>query len=373
MNLEQKTLFVGGTFNGQGGKTSLIAHQVFNEVKTERTEYHNGGYFEELETIISNIEDYGLVYWFPNIPNDKDKLVKEIKRKNKKCVLVTSKRNTENKYSFADIVSHALGNKSNLFVEIRKANEYYEGRVADPLGNVFLINDVDFRMVGKFLKYRTEDLLKYTRVSSHCIGKKKEVPNEKGFFAVARAYGTEFHRLVHANEESKNRFFGNVSFRCENGFPSFKKGRTIYVSKRNIDKRGINKDGFVAVKQALPVQYYGEEKPSVDTPIQVKLYEHYPNVRYMLHGHVYIKGAPYTREVIPCGALEEVDAITKLFPDRERVNFSVNLSGHGSIVLVDSVQKLGFLDYYSRETPEFQPNYVHKIIDEREAKQNERK
>jgi hypothetical protein len=71
--------------------------------------------------------------------------------------------------------------------------------------------------------------------------------------------------------------------------------------------------------------------------------------------------------------LEEVDAITKLFPDRESVNFSVNLSGHGSIVLVDSVQKLGFLDYYSRETPEFQPNYVHKIIDEREAKQNERK
>lgn len=39
----------------------------------------------------------------------------------------------------------------------------------------------------------------------------------------------------------------NVSFRCEKGFPSFRDKNIIYVSKRNMDKRMIGKEGFVAV------------------------------------------------------------------------------------------------------------------------------
>ena len=49
--------------------------------------------------------------------------------------------------------------------------------------------------------------------------------------------------------------------------------------------------------------YYGE-KPSVDTPIQIKLFNYYHNVNYMVHGHVYVDNAKMTEHKIPlwlCG------------------------------------------------------------------------
>ena len=50
----------------------------------------------------------------------------------------------------------------------------------------------------------------------------------------------------------------------------------------------------------------------MDTPVQVRLYKTIPHINYIVHGHVYVKGAPFTKEAIPCGALEEVDEIMEL-------------------------------------------------------------
>lgn len=145
-----------------------------------------------------------------------------------------------------------------------------------------------------------------------------------------------------------------MSFRCENGFPSFKNDdNQIYVSRRNIDKREIAADGFVPVVQVNDaIVYFGPNKPSVDTPIQIRLYHHYRNVRYMLHSHVYAELWPFTSTVLPCGALEEADEVIKLFQSVDDCNFCVNLLGHGSLVLAhDFIRKI---KYISRNIPELQ-------------------
>ena len=48
----------------------------------------------------------------------------------------------------------------------------------------------------------------------------------------------------------------------------------IFVSKRNVDKQFITLSNFVPVyMQEDKLMYCGDEKPSVDTPVQVRLYE----------------------------------------------------------------------------------------------------
>jgi hypothetical protein len=87
------------------------------------------------------------------------------------------------------------------------------------------------------------------------------------------------------------------------------------------------------------VGYYGGHKPSVDSPIQLQLFDYYSDVTYMLHGHVYVEGAPYTVHRLPCGSIEEYSEIIDLYP-KEATNFVVNLSGHGFLALASD---LGYL------------------------------
>lgn len=353
-----KKLFVGGTFNNDNGKSSKIANEVFANLHQDNFDFVNGGNVSQLEDIIHHIKDFQLIYWFANVSNDEPKLVREIKRINSECILVTSKRNVEKKYDFADLIYHSLNIKSNLAVEITQQQEKYLGRVFDPLGNVFLDHTSNFGLVGKVLEKRTNELLSFTRMPSANSGEKIEAPNDEEFFSIVRTYGEVFHKLVHANPELVHRFFGNASFRCEKGFPSFRKDNLIYVSRRNVDKRDLGKESFVAVQNSLPLNYFGHQKPSVDTPIQVLLYNFYPNINYMLHSHVYINGAPFTKRVIPCGAVEEATEIKELFPDETKTNFAVNLRGHGSLILARDKKYLQEIDYVPRTQIEVHQNYL---------------
>ncbi|MFH0868795.1 MAG: class II aldolase/adducin family protein [archaeon] len=341
--MKKPSLFVAGSFDDNCGKPSKIAQQVFEAVKSPGTAYYNGGSFQSLQQIIEDIEQYRLVFWFADVPNDKPKLVNEIKQKNKECVLVTSKRNVDGKYTFEDLTYRALGIKSNLFVEFIKENDRYKGRVADPLGNVFLDYSEDFSRVGKALGKRAYELLRYTRVPSSRFGDKTDVPDEDLFFRIVKDYADVFHGLVHAHPEATNRFFGNASFRSDNN---------IFVTRRNVDKREAGKDMFVGVKKELPVQYLGESKPSVDAPVQIELYNQYPFINYMIHSHTYIKGAPFTSSIIPCGALEEVREIASLFPYKEELGFNVNLLGHGSLALSSKSRWLRGIHHVARAVPE---------------------
>jgi len=144
-----KALLVGGTFGDDfDGRPSTLADVLFNSMVTRGLtdsqhdfKIFNGGIYSDLEHLMENVVpkmDY--IFWFANVPdNDKPKLVRRIKAVNKKCMLVTSKRN-HGDYEFADLIQHGLRNKSNLMVEfIGEQGEKISGRVIDPLGILYVI------------------------------------------------------------------------------------------------------------------------------------------------------------------------------------------------------------------------------------------
>jgi hypothetical protein len=353
-----KALFVAGDFNDGHGKPSKIADKIFARIlPLFDAECKNGGNIGELYETLERIKEYQAVVWLANISNDKPKIVSEIKDRNPSCLLITSKRNLDEKYTATDIIYRALKIKSNLVIEFGRIGEKLSGRIMDPLGNLFIDKTEDFDLVAKVLAKRARELFGFTRMKSEKVDELIPAPDEEAFYNIVRNYGNVFHNIIHPHPDAAGRFFGNASFRCESGFPSMKAGNKIFVSKRNVDKRSIEPNSFVAVDTALPLRYYGDNKPSVDTPIQVMLYEHYPGAHYMLHSHVYVNGAPFTSAIVPCGALEEAAEIFKIQPNKEAVNFTINLLGHGSLAIADNLFYFNDIPYKARNMPELHESY----------------
>ena len=367
-------LFIGGNFDDNGGRPSSLVWKFVETLakkETLKVIVKNGGYFSEIEELLNNVNEDNLilnsdiVFWWANVPNDKPKM-RDVKSINSKVMLVTSKRNDNEKYSFQELINRALGTKSNLCVEFSKDNESgkYNMMVFDPLGNCWFNGDNIVDCCDALVE-RLLFLKDITRQGTINIKEKEYdivIPNEVEFFDVIKEYADIFHTLIKP-AANVTRFLGNSSFRCQRGFPSFRKGGLIYVSKRNIDKRFIDKNGFVPTKLVdEKVYYYGENKPSVDTPIQLRLYEKLTNINYMVHAHVYVKNAPFTNHMIPCGGLEEVneilETIKKEYNSFEKDFYILNLVGHGCIVMSNDVEKLKNIefDFVGRELPEYLNN-----------------
>lgn len=361
-----RLLLIGGNFDESNGKPS----KIFTILKEAIDHYfihkrlfiwdcsmYNGGSLDIIRMVMNNIKEYKYIIWFPNISNDKEKVVKDIKKLNPECILVTSKRNIEKKYELKDIINHALGLKSNLVLEFIEKEKRIYGRILDPLGNIFCDFTDDFKKIGYTIMDRLFFLGSIVRVKSQSIDNSPiEVPNETKFFEVIKEKAAIFDKLI-PTIDNTTRFLGNSSFRCQKGFPSFRSGDLVFVSKRNIDKKYIGKEGFVAVKLAplssSPVLFWGNEKPSVDTPVQLLLYDYYKNVNYIIHGHTYIKGKIlFTKRFVPCGGIREFQEITEIIPKRNSYNFSINLIGHGCLILAKDIDYFNTLEFYSRPVPE---------------------
>ena len=342
---------VGGTFDAEGGKPSKMVNEIYKCIRERGIMIHmvNGGNISELPLHLDNTRGYNKVIWIPNVLGDVPKM-RNVKEINPTCILVGSKRNN-NEYLFGELVTRALEQKLNLCIEFTKV-EGVKGRkmtVFDPLGNVFY--------QGTSIRQMTDDLLdrlmflgRMRRVSSKQVGE-KEVPElDELFLDSIKKYAKTFHKLIQAQT---TRFLGNCSTRCMRGFPSQRIDDIVFVSKRNVDKRYIDKSAFVPCNlNSECVEYYNENKPSVDTPIQLELYRRLPNINYMIHSHCYIKGAPFTQQVIPCGAIQEVDEIMATIKDTETDFHVVNLKGHGSTVMAATAEQLQKIKYIPRIFPE---------------------
>ena len=351
----KKILFLGGDWIEnirESGYINKLREEFDDQI--DYITFQNGGTAEQLEEHLNSVIEYEVVLWFVNIPNTYEKTVHRIKEINKKVLLVTSKNNLDSRYSYMELVSRMLSVKSNLMLEFRKENGKIVGSLLDPLNNAYCMKEPDIHKVAATLLARIDELMNFTRVGSKQVGEALSVPDETEFFEIGKRLAGTFHTLIHP--EHTERFLGNMSFRCENGFPSFRKDDYVYVSRRNIDKRLIGKDGFVAVNMPLvdTVEYYGSAKPSVDAPIQIMLYSIYFNVHYMIHSHVYIKDAPMTDCVVPCGSLEEVAAIGMVWKNHSFTDFAVNLRGHGSLVLASDLGYFNQIEYIARPNPEIQ-------------------
>ena len=358
-----KILIVGGSFDHNGGRPSSLVDKFYTSfgdiaaTSAEKLEISrvNGGYFDDLKEILKETIHADVVLWWANVPNDYPK-IRDVKEINPKCMLVTSKRNDNEKYSFSELINRALGAKANLCIEFSKGNDgIFNMMVFDPLGNNWYsgssITDCSKEMIDRLIF-----LKKITRQGCKQVDGFTEIPNEEAFFDLIKENAEVFHELINP-APGVTRFLGNSSFRCQRGFPSFKKDKIVYMSQRNVDKRYIGKEAFVPVYlENGNIFYQGEKKPSVDTPIQLRLYDKLSNIQYMMHAHVYIEGAPFTKNMVPCGGLEEVneviDIILEEYGTLDAPFYAINLIGHGSIVMGKEVELMKDIPYISRIVPE---------------------
>jgi len=340
-----KILLVGGTFNDESGKPSGVIRKMnyFLRENKHICDCCNGGYFNHLDNIAKTVTvcDYDVVMWMPNIPNDKGKELRNIKAINQKVLLVTSKRNTyvngAYEYTLPEMVNHALGVKANLFIEFCKGEDgAVRSALYDPLAVEYcsMTDNISYLMTS--LCERLEFLKNGVTRQSSILSVPDEpmvVPDKRDFFEYVKTVAERFHELIQPPKEV-TRFLGNSSFRCDKGFPSFRHDNLIFVSKRNINKRYIGHDGFVPVELKDGQLYcYAKHKPSVDSPIQVRLFDFFENINYMVHAHVYVENAPMTDYPIPCGAIEEVKEVIKAMKgDYKATRLAVNLRGHGCLV-----------------------------------------
>jgi hypothetical protein len=326
--------------------------------------YRPYGSKEELEWLVDHAHDWDVILWFPNIPNSEAKLVQRIKQVNKRVILVTSKNNLAGNYSPQQIIAHGLKNKANLMLELTKQDGQIAGQVLDPLGNAWSKKTLALIELAHAIISRVEDLARFTRVGSVRVTRSIVTPigDFNIFFDAVNDYAQTFHDLIHA--ANADRLLGNMSFRCEAGFPSLKADNMVFVSRRNIDKRSIDIGGMVAISKHKInglIGYYGEHKPSVDAPIQKSIYDQIPWARFMLHSHVYIEGAPMTGSAIPCGAFEEFEEImyqyNKFAESHQGMNpqsFRINLRGHGSLAIGATQSDMLGIKYVARDFPEYQ-------------------
>jgi ribulose-5-phosphate 4-epimerase/fuculose-1-phosphate aldolase len=353
-----KVLFVGGTFDTNNGRESGLCDKIVSYLKREVFDVtsYNGGNYSKLEEIIQTAKDYDVVFWFANVPNNLPK-VRDVKSVNHKVMLVTSKRN-DGRYTFGQLINKALESKANLVFEFNRQSEnIFSVRVFDPLGNVYY-EGIDVFDCMFFALHRLEYLLSIKRIGSVKVGEACDVPNKEDFFAYIKECAEEFHKIINP-DPVVTRFLGNSSFRCQRGFPSFKDdNQDIYVSRRDVDKRYIDKNAFVKVRMGDGVvEYWGDNKPSVDTPIQLALYAKFPKINFMIHTHCYTKKGMFTVCPIPCGAIEEVDeishAILKYYDnDFNRDFYEINLKGHGCLIMASSVDQMKKVKFKSRPMPE---------------------
>lgn len=379
-------LLVGGDY-GDNPRASKIISEIYKALIQISSDNYwdtitckNGGTLPDLIEIYNSTwksTQYDVVLWFPNVSNDLDHKYRDIKAHRNDLILVTSKRNN-NEYSFQYLINHALHLKSNLFVEFSKVDGQIFTTLYDPLGCCWSEKTNYLPVFAYNLYERINFLFKLKRQVSEQIIDDLPIhissePDINKFLSFIRTSGEIFHKLI-LPDSNVTRFLGNASFRCtKGGFPSVRSksnNKLIFVSKRNIDKTCIDQNGFVPVllqtKTDKPLLYFGDYKPSVDTPIQMQLYNKYSWINYMLHSHVYIKDAPFTNVNFPCGSLEEIDEISSIVDVRQYMLFeedgkikspmefglSINLIGHGSIILANKLEYFDTIKYIPRPIPE---------------------
>lgn len=349
-------LIIGGDWNLNNGRSSSFVDKFsnsLNKISPYPIKCLNGGNYNDLSTILGSITSSSCVIWMANVPNDLKK-IRNVKDFSPKTILINSKRNDNNEYSFQELVARSLEQKANLTLEFKKDNGIIKTRIFDPLGTVWCDFTDDLDLLSVKLLSRLSFLLSIKRENINLTGEKfnsPDIPDE--LLEKFKFFGQTFHDLIQPEEGTK-RFLGNMSFRCLKGFPSFRQGDVIFVSRRNVDKKYISKEDFIPVKLTEDGLFAsGDIKPSVDTPVQVRLYKNLPDVNYMLHAHVYVKNAPFTSVAVPCGGLQEVDEIMDLINILKLdTDFAINLIGHGCLICAKDYSYFDTITFINRPVPE---------------------
>jgi hypothetical protein len=326
----KRPLVVCGTFNQSGGKASKIGATLAKDLHAHIL---NGGIPEGLRKE-GLLKGYDLVVWMADVPND---VSKYYPKKDKGSVLVVSKVMREG-YTRVDSSKRIFEMKGNAVIEIEKDPE---GRLrfvlVDALSNVWKKSSDIADIAGGII-----DLADWTdgsvRVGSLRVGECLITEAVRGVVEVARDVADK----VEAGTDA--RYFGNLSTRCMSMFPSARGIKGSFVSPRDIDKRRIEPEDMVFVHMSrsgthfAKVVYRTDRKPSVDTAVQLEIYMR-TDVNFLIHGHAYIEGAPFTEHYFPCGDLREVHEVVPLICQQD-FNGVINLKNHGFLLFSETIESL---------------------------------
>lgn len=137
----KRILIVTGTFCKEGGKSSYFGQMIFesfNEMPDSDIKFINGGTFDCLSILFSDVPNYNVIFWMPHVEDSEDNYLPSIKRENKTAILIQARRNDHNCYTTFQIVEKMFSVRSNLCLEISKIEtSKYKFRVLDPLGNLW--------------------------------------------------------------------------------------------------------------------------------------------------------------------------------------------------------------------------------------------
>lgn len=350
-----KILLVGGTFDLNGGKRSSLISKIDFELNKYNNEVvtFNGGYFNQLETIINTAKEYQIIFWMANVPNDLEK-IRNVKDVNPYAIVIGSKRN-DNKYKFVEVLNRSLMQRHNLTIQFTKIEEkVFNMMLFDPLGT-FFYNGTSIEELIKILNNRLLFLLTTKRQNTYKSDKFIEVENNETFFAYTRKTAEIFHKTIE-HDEGVTRFLGNSSFIS-------KDRKTIFVTRRDVDKEFIDKDHFVATYMENDKVYYSKNsdgsfyKPSKDSIVQNHLYKLLPNINFIVHSHCYVENAPFTKTPVPCGALDEIDEVLEVIKnnynnDLSKEYYAINLKGHGCLIFGNTTSLLEKTKFITRHLPE---------------------
>jgi len=321
-----KVLMVGGDFGHNPKASSIISKlAAFFEGAT----ILNGGTIEELQAAAEGCKQYELVLWMPNVSNEEEKYYP---KKGKGAVLFCSKVLRENR-SEVDAIARIFKMNGNAVLAIAKVDNLFSFKLIDALGNKWAESS-DLGLLAEKMRALTA----WTKASLR-------VPTLQSSFDFPEG-STDLEKLIEINkivadnfEAIGSRYFGNVSTRCMKMFPTMRLD-TVYilVSKRNVDKKRLTSEDFVKVRYQEHIEYLGDEKPSVDTAIQVNIYKEFPQINYIIHGHGYIEGMPFTSHYFPCGDMREFQELAKLLSDNS--GGIVNLINHGFIIYAGQLYEM---------------------------------
>lgn len=333
----KKLLLVGGGFGTLEKSSALVTKLQKKLSGSYDMHVINGSTLKHLHQAIHSLVPYmDIVIWLADVSNNAPKMLPLLKRINPKILLIASKRMDDRDLRLSDVIGKMLLNKVNLNICITKTEAGYFNEVIDPLGNIFY-SGYDIRFMISALVLRMEYLSNAQRKPSRrmLVDVKYE---DDGFLKVVKEFGNRFAQFV--EQLNPNRLLGNASTRCSFGFPSTKQEGMIFVSRRNVDKKTLNEDSMVPVVYdniSDSILYGGHNKPSVDTPIQVMLYEKYPHINYIIHGHCYVKDAPMTEIAVPCGDVRELKEISKA-NGYFCGSSAINLKGHGCLIMAEDLK-----------------------------------
>jgi len=324
-----KTIIVGGNF-GFGLDTKKESSIVRKSSTFIDCDVINGGTFEDLKNV--NLSGYKLVIWMPNIDNGYNKVYP---KKDIGSILIVSKVLREDRTEF-DAITRIFKMHGNAVIAIDTSGSLHSFKLLDALGNVWVDTPN--------LETLCEGIITFMEWSSESIRKRCKKVDIVDFSEY-----TEFMRLykqvADKFESTNGRFFGNTSTRCMKMFPTMKIDETyMIVSRRNVDKKRITTDDLVLTTFGKngDVEYFGDNKPSVDTPIQLALYSSFPGINYMIHGHSYIEDAPFTEDYYPCGDMRELAEIEKTIEGSGNDSI-INLKNHGFLIFASSLENLRLL------------------------------